>query len=251
MDKIKISAVVIAKNESKNIEDCLRSLSWVDEIIVIDTESTDNTADLAKKAGAKVFSSTQKHFSDWRNLGTQKATGELVLHLDADERSTPMFAKEISGKVSEDFGAYAIPRRNIILGKEMHHGGQWPDYVVHLLRKKNFIKWVGDLHEEPRFNGQLGYIKSPIIHLKHDNLADMVTKTNKWSEIEAKLMFDANHPPMTIFRFLSAMVREFWLRMFRQLAFLDGPKGIIYALYQVFSRFISYAKLWEMQITKK
>lgn len=251
MNKVKVSAVVIAKNESKNIEACLDSLSFVDEIVVIDTQSTDNTVELAKKAGANVYTSSQKHFSDWRNLGTQKAAGELVLHLDADERATPEFAKEVKEKINEDFGAYAIPRRNFILGKEMHYGGQWPDYVVHLVRKDNFVKWAGDLHEEPKFNGKLGYIKSPIIHLKHDNLSDMVTKTNKWSEIEAKLMLAANHPQMTVIRFVSAMLREFWLRMVRQLAFLDGPKGVIYALYQVFSRFVSYAKLWEMQISQK
>ena len=76
----------------------------------------------------------------------------------------------------------------------------------------------------------------------------MVEKTNDWSEIEAKLMFEANHPPMNIPRFFSAMFREFWLRMVKHKAFLDGPKGIIYAIYLVFSRFISYAKLWERQI---
>ncbi len=76
----------------------------------------------------------------------------------------------------------------------------------------------------------------------------MVEKTNKWSEIEAKLMYDANHPRMNIIRFFTAMSREFWLRMIKYKAFLDGAEGTIYALYQVWSKFISYAKLWEMQV---
>jgi len=80
---------------------------------------------------------------------------------------------------------------------------------------------------------------------------EMLEKTNEWSEIEGKLMFESNHPPMNIVRFCSAMAREFWYRMIKKMAFLDGPKGIIMAMYQVYSRFISYAKLWEMQISKK
>ncbi|KKQ51250.1 MAG: Lipopolysaccharide biosynthesis glycosyltransferase, partial [Microgenomates group bacterium GW2011_GWC1_38_12] len=145
---------------------------------------------------------------------------------------------------------YAIPRKNIILGRELRHGGWWPDYVKHLVRKNALKGWKGDLHEEPVFEGNLEYLKGALVHLKHDNLSEMVEKTNDWSNIEAKLMFEAKHPPMNILRFSSAMFREFWLRMIKQMAFLDGSEGIIYAIYQVYSRFISYAKLWEMQIRK-
>ncbi len=87
-----------------------------------------------------------------------------------------------------------------------------------------------------------------MLHIKHDTLSEMVTKTNSWSEIEAKLMFDAKHPPMNLLRFASAVTREFWLRMIVQMAFLDGADGVIYAIYQVFSKFTSYAKLYELQL---
>ena len=108
----------------------------------------------------------------------------------------------------------------------------------------------GELHEEPIVSGKMGYLVNPIIHHKHDNISEMVEKTNTWSEIEARLMFSANHPKMNILRFFSAGAREAWLRIIRQRAFLDGYMGMIYAIYQVFSRFVSYAKLWEMQIKK-
>jgi hypothetical protein len=130
----------------------------------------------------------------------------------------------------------------------MKHGGWWPDYVKRLYLKKFLKGWRGDLHEEPEIKGELGHLKNPLVHIKHNKLEEMVEKTNKWSAVEARLMYEANHPQMNVARFCSAMFREFWLRAVRHKAFLDGGEGVIYAVYQVFSRFISYAKLWEMQI---
>ena len=255
--RLKLSAIIIAKNEEKKIGGCLKSLAGlVDEIIVVDNDSIDKTVNISKSYGAKIFEYKGGSYSDWRNEGLKKAGGVWILYVDADERVTPELRDEILELVSSikypvsPHSAFAIPRRNIILGKELKHGGWWPDYVKRLFRKNKFIKWVGELHEEPTFEGDLGHLKNPLIHIKHDNLYEMVEKTNSWSEIEARLMLKANHPPMTVPRFLSAMFREFWLRMVHHAAFLDGPEGIIYALYQVFSRFTSYAKLWELQIKK-
>jgi glycosyltransferase involved in cell wall biosynthesis len=250
---MKLSAIVIAKNEEKKITECLDSLSWADEVIVVDTGSTDKTIDIAKKKKARVVLSTKGSFSNWRNKGAREAKGDWLLYVDADERVTPKLKKEILSVINcqSPITAYAIPRRNFILGKEMKHGGWWPDYVKRLFKKEKFKKWEGELHEEPCFQGKLGHLKNPLIHLKHDNLEEMVEKTNEWSEIEARLMHQAGHPPMNILRFLGAMAREFWLRMIKEKAFLDGSKGVIYALYQVFSRFVSYAKLWEMQVQNK
>ena len=137
------------------------------------------------------------------------------------------------------------------MGKELHHGGWWPDYVKSLYRKDSLRRWSGELHEEPEFAGGMGHLHAALIHNKHESFSEMVDKTNNWSEIEARLMFDAHHPPMNIPRFITAMGREFWHRMIIKRAFLDGKIGIMFAMYQVFSRFVSYAKLWEMQIQKK
>ena len=251
---LKISAVIIAQNEEKKIGDCLESVKWVDEVIVIDNESTDKTAAIATKFGAKVVNFRGGTYSTRKNKGAEEAKGEWLLYIDADERVTPELRKEIEDRVLKnptETVIYAIPRRNIILGRELHHGGWWPDYVKHLIKKDSFNGWKGDLHEEPIFDGELGHLKGALLHIKHDNLSEMVEKTNNWSNVEARLMYEANHPPMNIFRFTTAMFREFWLRMIKQMAFLDGAEGIIYAIYQVYSRFISYAKLWEMQVKNK
>lgn len=235
---MKISAIVLigGKIDKNLLKKCLDSISWCDEIVKIETD---------KLKGS---------FADWRNNGVKKAKGQWVLYIDSDEEVTKELQKGIIGSINagvNQASAYAIPRRNIIFGKEFHYGGQWPDYVKRLFLKSKLKGWRGKLHEEPIFEGKMRHLNYPLIHSKHKNIEDMVDKTNEWSEIEAKLMFDAGHPKMNIFRFFTAGFREFWLRMVKQGAFLDGVEGIIYAIYQVYSRLISYSKLWELQIINK
>ncbi len=233
---MKISAIVLVggKVDQTLYQKCLESLSWADEIIKVEAD---------KLAGS---------FADWRNYGAKKARADWLLYIDTDEQVTPGLKKVILQSIgSSKFAAYAIPRRNIVFGKKMKHGGLWPDYVLRLIKKDKLRGWKGNLHEQPVVDGPIDHLKEPMIHIKHKTISEMVEKTNNWSEIEAKLMFDAHHPPMNIARFITAMLREFWLRIIKETAFLDGPEGIIYAIYQVFSRFISYAKLWEMQLNAR
>ena len=228
----KVTAIVLVGDNpnKKLLERCFKSLFWCDEIVKIE----------GKTGG----------FADWRNEGFQKATSDWILYVDSDEEVSQNLKNEILLGVSHQpsaISAYAIPRRNFIFGKEFKHGGQWPDYVKRLFVKSKFKGWKGELHEEPVYEGSLDHLSNPLIHHKDISISEMVEKTNEWSEIEAKLMFEAGHPKMNFFRFFTAGFREFWLRMIKQIAFLDGKEGIIYALYQVYSRLISYSKLWEMQ----
>jgi len=249
-----ISAIIIAKDEETMLPDCLKSLDWVDQIIVINNGSIDKTSQISKKYGAKVIDLPrldEPNFSQSRNRGLKEANTKWLLYIDADERVEDKLRDEILAIIKDPKNsAYAIPRRNFIFGREFKHTGQKPDYVKRLFKKESLQKWTGKLHEEPVFTGELGHLKASFLHIKHESLSEMVDKTNCWSELEAELMFSANHPPMNVWRFITAMMREFYLRMFKQMAFLDGPEGIIYAIYQVFSRFTSYAKLWEMQMKK-
>jgi hypothetical protein len=251
--KNNISAIVITKNEEEKIGECLESLSWVDEILVIDTGSEDKTIEIATKKKAIVVSYIKGGFSDWRNQGAKEARSDWLLYVDADERVTPLLRKEIlrTIKDSTDIALYAIPRRNIILGKEMKYGGWWPDYVKRLMKKRSFLKWEGDLHENPIVKGKLGHLKNPFVHIKHAKLSEMVEKTNKWSEIEAKLLLKSGHPKMVWWRFFRIMITELWHRLIRLKGFMDGTEGVVYAIYQMWSKFVTYGKLWEMQLEKK
>lgn len=248
---MKLSVLIIAKNEEDMIVPAIESVLWADEVIVLDTGSTDKTVAVAKKAGATVYTYTAgKSFSDWRNKALTLASGDYVLYLDADERIPRKLQAEIQTVINQSEAAYfAIPRINVILGKELTHGGWWPDYVKRLYKKSALKKWEGKLHEEPVVEGSLAHLTNPMRHIKHETFSEMIEKTNDWSAVEAQLMFDAKHPPMTVLRFMSAMAREFWYRMVVKRAFLDGKEGVMFAMYQVYSRFISYAKLWEMQNT--
>jgi len=250
--KNKISVIIIAKNEERMIEDCLKSIgSWANEIVVVDSGSTDKTLDICKKYNCNIFKSSKDSFSSWRNLGKEKSVFSWIFYLDADERMTDGLKKEITDTVNNPkFFAYVIPRRNFYLGKEVHFGGSYPDYVKRLFKKDKLKKWVGKLHEEPLFEGELGYLKEPMIHITHRDLSSMVDKTSNWSKIEAGLLYKADHPPVVGWRILRIMFTEFWYRVVKLKGWRDGTVGWIEAIFQVFSRFITYARLWEMQNKK-
>jgi len=249
---VKISAIIIAKNSGKLIDDCLSSISWVDEIILVDSGSTDSTIKKGEKYDNLKVVQNNGNFSQKRNCGAEKASGEWLFYIDTDERVTPLLKSEIQEAIRDSsFEAYAIPRKNILLGHEMKHGGWWPDYVLRLIKKDSLDKWEGALHEQPKIKGEIGKLKNPLTHITHRSLSEMVEKTNKWSEVEAKLLFESNHPEVVWWRFLSVALREFWYRGIKEMGFLDGTVGIIEIIYQMYSRMITYAKLWEMQVNNK
>ena len=227
-----VSTIVLigGKYDEILLKRCLDLVKWADEIIKVETDELSGS------------------FSEWRNYGAQKATGDWLFYVDSDEEVSKELREEIEIELEKErFCAYAIPRKNILLGKEMKHGGWKPDYVLRLIKKEALIKWEGDLHEQPKIKGGVGKLKQALVHTSHRTLTEMVEKTNKWSEIEAELLFNSGHPKMNLFRFCSAGFREFWYRGIRKLGFLDGTIGVIEVFYQTYSRLITYAKLWEKQ----
>lgn len=233
---LSISAIVlIGGNYNKELlKKSLESVSWCDEIVKVKTDKI--------KGG----------FADYRNEGAKLAKGSWLLYIDTDEQVTPQLREAVKQVISSDeFSAYAIPRRNIFLGHEMHWGGWWPDYVLRLIKRGRLVGWHGELHEQPEIEGQICHLKEPLIHNSHRNLTEMVDKTNEWSEVEAKLLYESGHPKMNFLRFLSAAFREFWYRAIIKLGFLDGTVGVVEIIYQMYSRLVTYAKLWELQIKSK
>jgi len=250
----KLSVIVITKNEEKMIKDCLASVQQLaDEIIIVDTGSQDRTLKIAKKYTNKIFVCEKGSFSDWRNFGLKKSKKEWILYIDADERTTTSLCDEIKHKILniKNIKAYAIPRRNFLLGKEMRYGGWFPDYAKRLFKRNKLLRWEGRLHEEPIFTGELGHLKEPMIHFTHRDLSSMIEKTSQWSKIEADLLYQANHPPVTWWRILRVMLTEFWLRGVKKQGWRDGTVGWIEIIFQMFSRFITYARLWELQKGEK
>ncbi len=244
---IKISAVVIVKNAEDLIADCLDSLSFCNEIIVVDAGSKDRTIEIARKSKAKVFEHKMIDFSESRNFGLEKAEGKWVLYVDVDERVSPELAENIKDAIQDsnvEVSAYRILRKNFYLGEN-----PWPyiEKLERLFKKEKLKRWEGKLHESPVVEGKIGNLEGYLFHYTHRDLSSMVKKTIEWSKAEAELRFDANHPKMTWWRFPRVMLTAFFDSYIRQRGYKAGTVGIIESIYQSFSMFITYARLWEMQ----
>ncbi|HSX09867.1 MAG TPA: glycosyltransferase family 2 protein [Candidatus Saccharimonadales bacterium] len=244
----KLSAVILTKNSEDMIADCIDSLSFCDEIIVIDDYSTDRTAELAKHLGASVYPYTSDSFAKRRNLGMQKAKGKWVVYLDVDERVSPDLKDAIQAvleRKKDIYAAYRLRRKNFYLGNN-----EWPvlEKLERLFKKSKFEEWYGDLHESPRVNGDIGDIEEGFIrHYTHRDLTSMLDKTIQWSKIEAELRFNANHPRMSWWRFFRVIITAFYDSYIRQQGYKVGTAGLIESMFQSYSMFITYARLWEMQ----
>lgn len=244
-----ISAVVLTFNEENLIEPCLKSLFWVDELIVIDQGSLDKTLDIAKKYTDKIFVVKEADYSLRRNEGMKKAVGEWVLYVDADERVLKPLKDEIESIITFDNpnSAYAISRKNIIFGTPVAYGPYKKDWMIRLFKKADFETWVGKVHEYGKFKGDLGYTKNSLLHLTHRDVDHIVLKSLEWSKIDAQLRFDVNHPPMSSWRFLRIFITETFNQGVRRGGFFAGTVGVMDSLMQVFSLIITYIRLWQLQ----
>lgn len=253
-----ISVIVITKNEEKMIKGCLESVKWADEIIIADNGSTDNTLDLAKKYTDKIFEYDDLDFASLRNKAMEKATGDWVLYVDADERILEPLREEILKLVlqatlseqTDDYSAYAISRRNVILGHVVNYEPYKNDWMTRLFKRSDFESWTGKVHESSHFKGKRGYTKNSLIHLTHRNIDQIVLKSLAWSKIDAKLRLDAKHPKMTTWRFFRILISETFVQGIMKRGFFNGEVGVIDSILQVFSLFMTYVRLWEMQQTK-
>lgn len=246
---MKLSIIILTQNEEKMIKACLESVRQLaDEIIVIDDQSTDKTIEIAKKYTEKIYVHKMKDFSSQREFALRQAQGEWVLYVDADERVTPALRDEIlaivkkRGRKNTAIAAYYIPRKNIFLGRE-----QKPDRVERLFKREKLLGWFGKIHESPRVEGKKATLKNHLIHLTHRDISSMIKKTLEWSHVEAELRLQANHPPVTWYRLLKVMLREFYQQICKNRVYRYGTEGWIEGTFQVFSLFITYVRLWEKQ----
>ena len=245
---MKISAVIIAKNEEKMIAEAIDSVAFCDEVIVIDNSSNDKTSEIALEKNAKVTKIESNNFSEIRNLGKDLAKAEWIFYIDADERVTTELRKSIQENIEkEEFSAFKVLRQNFYMNRK------WPNIeeMERLFRKEALKRWTGKLHETPDYEGKIGILDGYLLHYTHRDLSQMLDKTIEWSDAEALERFSSNHPKMSWWRFLRVMLTSFIKSYFIERGFRAGTVGIIESLYQSYSSFITYAKLWEMQEKKK
>jgi hypothetical protein len=227
-----ITVLIYTKKNDPNIDDCLASAKLLtEEIILVYPES------LIVEAVREKWVKQAK--TDW------------VFILDADERMTKDLAEEIKSLITNHHSPVTnlkVPRKNIFGEKKwLKHGGWWPDYQIRLINKKYFVSWPKRIHSTPKIKGDVGYLKNPIIHYFHGDLNSMVKKTIIFEDIESDLLFKAKRKTGTGI-FFRKYLAELFRRLFKNLGFLDGPFGIIEAIYQAFSKTITYLFLYEKQL---
>lgn len=245
----KISAIIIAKNEEEMIADCIESVKFCDEIIVVDSGSKDRTTDIAKHFGARVITFKSDDFSILRNAGLRAAKGKWILYVDADERVGEELKENILGAILEasSISTYTVQRKNYYLGNN-----EWPsiEKIERFFEKTKLKKWQGKLHESPVTIGDKEMLDGFLLHYTHRNLSPMLQKTLEWSKIEAELRFNADHPKMNLWRFPRVMITAFYSSYIKQKGYKAGIIGIIESIYQSYSIFLTYARLWELQQIK-
>lgn len=244
----KISAIILAKNEEKKIGHAVTSLSFCDEVIVIDDESTDETGKRAEKAGARVLVHSKKNeFSGQRNWAMEQARNEWVVFIDADEEVTPNLAQEIKNVLkgeNANIGAYAIPRRDFFWHTELKFGETHKARtkgIVRLIKKGSGV-WTGAVHETFTPVGGVGKLDEFLNHHSHDSLSSFVQDINTYSTLRAAELF-AQGKKVSPIELIVVPFGKFIYTYFILRGFLDGPSGFVYSFAMSFHSFLVRAKL--------
>jgi glycosyltransferase involved in cell wall biosynthesis len=245
-----LSVAIIAGNEEKKIGDCLESVKWADEIIVVDSESSDRTVEIAKRYTDKVFIRKWKGYAPQKQFAIDQATCDWILSLDADERVSPELKDEIL-KILEsetEFDGFYIPRRNFFLGKWIKSCGWYPNYQLRLFKKGKAKVTQRKVHEGFVVDGKVGYLRGDIIHLTHMTLKETFAKINEYSSLSAEEKSKRKkvkgidlilHP-------LSAFLSHYVLKG----GFRDGVYGLMVSLNHAMTNLQTYMKIWELQNVK-
>ncbi|MDR0782131.1 MAG: glycosyltransferase family 2 protein [Pseudomonadales bacterium] len=243
-DFVQLSVILITRDEEANIRACLESVVWADEVIVVDSGSTDATVMICKEFGAQVYA------HDWPGYGAQKnraldyASGDWVLSLDADERVTPELRKEIEVAIRADAApdAYRIPRLSSFCGRFMRHSGWCPDFVTRLFKRGRARFSDSLVHERLVVDGITGELSNPFLHYTYDDLEEALRKINEYSTAGALMMQQSGRHT----RLRGAVLRAAW-SFFRtyilRAGFLDGREGFMLAVSNAEGTYYRYLKL--------
>ena len=243
----KISCIIITRNESKSIRRCLESISWVDEIILVDSGSTDDTKTIASEFTQKIFDLEWKGFGGAKEFARKQASGDWILSVDADEVVPEDLREEIHRAIrSEDpSNGYFIPRRSNFLGRWIKHGGWYPDLVLRLFRKDNGRFTDRLVHEEVQVKGKTGRLRCDLLHYTDPNFEHYLGKLNRYTTLDALQLCQAGREA----NLADILLRPplVFLKMYLLKAgFLDGTCGLILAAASAFHVFSKYVKLWHL-----
>ena len=249
---INLSAIVLTHNEEKNIKGCLKCLGFCDEIIVIDDNSSDKTAILAKTAGARVYErSLNSNFSAQRNYGLSKTQSKWVLFVDADERISDSLRNEIIQIINDpliNYMGFYVKRTDYLWGKELKHGETANISLVRLARRKAG-KWTRRVHETWEINGRTRELKNSLSHYPHPTLTSFVNSINTMSVLHAQANLEEGKKS-TLIKIIVWPIGKFLSNYLLKRGFIDGVRGLMVALVMSFHSYLAWSKLWLLQREK-
>ena len=248
MTKVTLSVIIAAKNEGHQIATCVGSVSFADEILVLDSGSTDDTAARAASAGANV------HITDWPGYGPQQQRGidlakcDWILSLDADEVVTDSLRREIlaaisGGKSAANFDGYRLPRHSSFCGTFMEHSGWRPDYTLRLVRRQKAGFTGHFLHAHMTVAGAVGDLQSPIVHYSYKDLDDVLEKLSRYSRgaaLDLQTRGGTSTLGKAVLKGAWSFIRTYFLRQ----GFRDGRMGLVLAIYNSHTTYYKYLRLW-------
>jgi len=247
----RLSVYIITFNEVNKLKAALKSVQWADEVIVVDSHSTDGTIELAESMGAKVVQVDFQGFGHLRNEALKVCSHEWIFSLDSDERCTEEAKNEILDIVRSDSPKHLVwfmPRRNYFMGREIRYSGFYPDYRQPQLFKKDTMRYgMEKVHEtfEILGNHNPGYLKNPIWQIPYWDFAEFQHKANRYSSLSAKKMKEKGKSSSLAYAFFRAVASFFKFYVIK-LGFLDGWAGFVIALGNFEGTFFKYAKLHEL-----
>ncbi len=242
---MEITAVVLTKNEAKNISACLSSLSFCDEIIIVDDFSDDNTVALAEKFDARVFRrKLDNDFAAQRNFGLGKAGKDWVFFIDADERVSPELKAEILRLDEEKYQGFFFSRQDVLWGKTLKHGETAKVRLLRLARR-NDGKWERRVHEEWQVKGKTMLLKNPLMHYPHQTLDEFIDDINRFSSLHAEANY-LEAKRSTLAKIILWPLGKFVYNYIILLGLLDGTRGFVIAMLMSLHSFLAWGKLWKI-----
>ncbi len=244
---MKISATVITQDEQKNVARAIESLRCCDEIVVLDSGSTDRTVEIAAKLGARVEEAVWKGYASQKNLAAEKASHDWILSIDADEALSEALEAEIwqIKKSGPRYDAYTMPRMAQYLGRWILHSGWYPDRKVRLYDRRK-ARWVGDyVHESVRVDGNVGHLDCNLLHFTCDSLSEHVKQLDHYTTLAAEELVSRGRKVSWNDLVLDpawTFVRTYFVKA----GFLDGREGLTIAFMAAFYNFVKYAKARNM-----
>lgn len=247
MEKLNLSLVVITKDEEKNIERCLRSVPFAQDILIVDSHSSDRTVEIAEKLGARVIQEKWRGFGAQKKFAVEQAKFDWILSLDADEAVSEELAAEIRQRFSslDPQVGYRLPRRSFHLGRWIGHGGWFPDLQLRLFNRQ-FSNWGDDLIHEHIRAPKTEKLNGEMKHWVFDDLSDQVKTNDRYSGLMAAEMFRRGKK-FSLWKLVSKPPVKFLETYLWKAGFLDGLPGFLISVSAAYSVFLKWAKLWEME----